>query len=61
MATIKVKYEALNSNLKSQIQTFTGSTMRDCWNQMYDFNGWLNKKIGSSNSYHIRVLEKREI
>lgn len=59
MATLKLKYEALNSNLKSHTQTFTGKTLLDCWNQMYEFNDWLAKGKDIKKMYRIVTLEKR--
>lgn len=60
MATIKLKYEALTPELKNQTQVFTGKTIMDCWNQMYEFNDWLAKGKDIRKMYKITTLEKHE-
>lgn len=59
MATLKLKYEALTSEVKTQTQVFTGKTLSDCWNQMYDFNDWLAKGKDIKKMYRIITIEKR--
>ena len=59
MASLKLKYEALTPEVKTQTQVFTGNTLSDCWNQMYDFNNWLAKGKDIKKMYKIITIEKR--